>query len=349
MLILATQLLSCVCMLAMADSATSRHAYGGALLQQALREVVDPILQNHLRSSSGSRSAASNTAREQEKSIWESTFKETADLPVAIEANYKSSLRRRCTNFLACEHHIPVVEIHNAIFHSGTLYLNEPDQSTLDAIRNLNLVFASRKNHLPASLASGAEAGSEWLPGPRIIVYSATNKDYVAPAGFEGIGKQAAPTHCGQLWDTSAFFLFPWEVSNVYHLINDNILSVLASVVLQYITDVTHGQDRAPARPKHHTLFLFRRRGKPPALMQLLTVLFGGDVREVCRCRSPCRVRSLYMSVCCVLCGVLIEMFYALTSWILSPSSPRDRPGTCYPQNLSLPTLNLSPRTACGE
>jgi len=284
-----TQLLLCVCALA---EPVGGRPFGGALLRQALREVVDPVLQNHTQGSSGSSAANEAREREQEqnKIIWETTFKDTANLPVPISPGYKSSLRRRCTNFLACEHHIPVVEINNAIFHEGTLYLNEPDDGTLDAIRSLNLIFASRKSHLPASLAmaSGQEAGSAWLPGPRIVVYSATNTDYVVPAGFEGVGvgagagkgKQAVPTHCGSAWDTSAFFLFPWEVGNAFHVINDNVLSVLASVVLQYITDVTHGREQASARPKHHTLFMFKPRGKPTLLMQLLNVLFDGDVRE---------------------------------------------------------------------
>jgi len=283
-----TQLLLCVHLLAKHVSATSGRPYGGTLLQQALREVVGPVIQNHIRNSASSISKPEiEAAREKEKTLWEKTLSETAEMPVSISSNYKSSMQRRCTNFLACEHHIPVVEIHNAIFHAGTLYLNEPDDSTLDAIRNLNLVFASRKNHLPASLASGHEAGSEWLPGPRIVVYSATNKEYAIPAGFEGIGRQAAPTHCGTVWDTSAFFLLPWEVTNTFHVVNDNVLSVLASVVLQYLTDVTHGHDHAPARPKHHTLFMFKPRGKPTLLMQLLAVLFGGDVREARELLSP--------------------------------------------------------------
>jgi hypothetical protein len=42
-----------------------------------------------------------------------------------------SSLRRRCHKSLACEYHQPMVEIENAIYMNGVLYLNKPDKQVM--------------------------------------------------------------------------------------------------------------------------------------------------------------------------------------------------------------------------
>ena len=277
-------------------SALPRNPYGGASLQRILKEVLDPIIRNYDQNA-GSKTSTEQLARDPYNDFWSRRISNANSTTNAIDSAYKSLLRRRCANFLACEHHIPVVEVQNAIFYAGKLYLHEPDADSLNAISQLNSIFGSRKNHLPVSLTSGmnGNGNSEWLPGPQIVVYSTdkSNGKYIFPSEKEKIH---VPTRCGQVWDTSAFFLFPWEVSNPYHALNDNVLSVLASVVLQYITDVTHSRaptaKHAPTRPSHYTLFKFKHKDPHTPLMQLLHLLFDGDVRSAREVLSPTKAAS---------------------------------------------------------
>ena len=87
---------------------------------------------------------------------------------------------------------------------------------------------------------------------------------------------------CVRQWDTSAYFLHPWESSNSFHSFNDNVLAVLATVVLQHVV----GADTtSPLGGGHRTLFMFRKnafskKAATSQLFKLLFWIFEGDVRE---------------------------------------------------------------------
>ena len=82
----------------------------------------------------------------------------------------------------------------------------------------------------------------------------------------------------------SAYFLFPWEVGNAFHALNDNVLAVLASVILSYLTDgdgrggISAGNVSDDQRLRH-TLYLFNHlpggKMKPSLTFKLLSVIFG--------------------------------------------------------------------------
>jgi len=77
----------------------------------------------------------------------------------------------------------------------------------------------------------------------------------------------------------SAYFLFPWEVGNAFHALNDNVLAVLASVILSYLTDDDGDGRRGDDRRLRRTLYLFNRlpggKMKPSLTFNLLSVIFG--------------------------------------------------------------------------
>lgn len=264
---------------------------------KALRHIVDPILHKHISSPSSQDVEGGRRGAAAASSFWKQIKNGNS-----IGKNYRSSLRRRCNNYLACEHHIPVVEIHNAIFYQGNLWLNKPDEHTLAHIRNLTQLFASRSNHLPVNLAhnnANGGAGSTWIPGPRIILFDSNNAAYLPPKGFDGPSTSSStrsstppPTTCARVWDTSSFFLFPWELGNAYHTVNDNVLSVLASVVLQHVTDITHYSGAGVDNPSHRTLFTFKgpngsEKAQNSSLNSLLRVLFDGDVQQAAVLLDP--------------------------------------------------------------
>ncbi len=79
--------------------------------------------------------------------------------------------------------------------------------------------------------------------------------------------------------DTHAFFLFPWETNNAFHSLNDNLFSVLSSIVLHYLTATVEDIVQAP---NYKTLFLFTRIAIPKdqtLVFKLLNVLFENDVQ----------------------------------------------------------------------
>lgn len=78
--------------------------------------------------------------------------------------------------------------------------------------------------------------------------------------------------------DTHALFLFPWETNNAYHALQDNILSVLTTVILQYLTAPTVSVQDTPL----YTLYVFNRigresMGETALLYDLLPVIFGEE------------------------------------------------------------------------
>lgn len=81
---------------------------------------------------------------------------------------------------------------------------------------------------------------------------------------------------CTGKWKSeSAFFLFPWEDFNGYHSLNDNILSVLASVYLQSF--LTNEMIAIPKR-----VYVFQRPKvqdkKPTSMFKLLHPLFSNQI-----------------------------------------------------------------------
>ena len=257
------------------------HPYGGSHLRTALREIVDPIIANGKGQQREGYTPVHEVAEER-------SFYRQADGGAAMSSpdiTLRGALRRRCSNYLACEHHLPVVEIQNAVFYRGALYLNNPDAETLNAVREMSMFYASVPNRLPAQLTSSTSEALPWMPGPEVILYNTQDADYQPPTGFRGPpgGYFNAPKKCTRIWDTNAFFLFPWEVENAYHSLNDNLLSVLVSVILQHITDVTHGRGWSPSQFK--TLFMFSlttQSTKPRAtkIMAFLRHMFNGDVQS---------------------------------------------------------------------
>ena len=142
---------------------------------------------------------------------------------------------------------------------NNVLWLKDVDMETIMQIEALQDFYAGRKDYLPASLAKPGV----WTPGPKIVTYKDGDKD--------------VPTACAKVWDTDAFFLYPWESNNAYHSLNDNLMSVLASVVLQYVSDYLY--ERVPPSSRK-TLFLFRNFDSlnPTVIYKAMVPLFSADV-----------------------------------------------------------------------
>ena len=68
----------------------------------------------------------------------------------------------------------PVLEVDNAIFLDGILYLNNPDTQSLSTINNIRHIHASQDHFLPASLAQFGDNTFDWIPGPKIKVFNNT-------------------------------------------------------------------------------------------------------------------------------------------------------------------------------
>ena len=176
-----------------------------------------------------------------------------------LNSEFRSKLRRRCPSYLGCTSHAGGVEIFNGIFDNNVLWLKDVDKETVMQIEALQDFYAGRKGYLPAALAKPGV----WTPGPKIMTYRE--------------GDKGAPTACTKVWDTDAFFLYPWESGNAYHSLNDNLMSVLASVVLQYASDYLYEREASPTRK---TLFLFRNFDtmNPTIIYKALVPLFSADV-----------------------------------------------------------------------
>ena len=152
-----------------------------------------------------------------------------------------SKVRLRCRGKLACDENTPTFEIDNAIFLNGVLYLHGLDDFSKSTIGKLPTYLAGRPEMLPSSLVVYNDV-PDWLQGPKVVVMDYTNESAI----------DSYPTHCQKTWHTSAYFHFPWEVKNSFHAMNDNVLSVLANVILQR---QALGQGALGTKAK--TLFLF--------------------------------------------------------------------------------------------
>ena len=163
-----------------------------------------------------------------------------------------SRVRRRCSDFWTCEHATMALEIDGAIFHNGILYLHNADTHSREAIKGVRKFYDSLKGRHPA-----AETPNLYYLPPTYTIYEGIPRWIEGlPIKFIETNNELNITTCQHLWDTSGYFLHPYYVDNNFHALNDNVFSVLASVVLQHIMGA------AMEGSSHRTLFLFRNRDK---------------------------------------------------------------------------------------
>eukprot|EP01035_Chromulina_nebulosa_P003896 gene3896-5326_t len=163
-------------------------------------------------------------------------------------------------------------EIDNAIFFQGQVFLNylQQDEESLRVSREMSTFFAATKNNLPSSLVVLNEK-LEWVPGPKLHMESFSN------SSASSSNPDSAP-QCTEanFLDESAYFLFPWEAHNSFHSLNDNVFSLLSSIVLQHVTGSLQG-------PTKRVLYVFGKQSKAQAkesfMFKLLRVIFDGEVR----------------------------------------------------------------------
>jgi len=271
--------------------------FGGKLLHAALLDVLGPA---------GGAAAVLNAStvgastREPPPSSSSSSSRSSS----SSSSDSSSKVRIRCRQYLGCEYPLPAVEIDHAVFLDGTLYLTNVDAESRRALRDTEAFYAARKGFLPSALVQ-YRASTEWLHGPAIVLYNESDVRTYPQVRAVSSPQRPVCCHlphppcilsrsqmpdgsyqplpaCTRQWDTSAYFLHPWESSNSFHSFNDNVLAVLATVVLQHVV----GADRtAPADGGHRTLFMFRKesfskRSVASQLFKLLFWVFEGDVRE---------------------------------------------------------------------
>jgi hypothetical protein len=225
--------------------------FGGSLLNRALNFVLQP-----------------------DPSRWKSPLQEHTDASKtklhganAVSDLKRSSIVIRCKDHLACEYPLPAVEIDNGIFYNGVLYLNDIDDNSKKALRDISLLYGTKEGYLPSTMVQHGNL-IHWLHGPKIELYDASDPR-THPAG--------KPLKCLRNWNTSAYFLHPWEAANAYHSLNDNVFSVLANIVMHHITPLRISEGRK-------TLFLFNRmviskNAEVTHIFRILNWLFEGDVR----------------------------------------------------------------------
>jgi hypothetical protein len=247
-------------------------SFGGSLLNRALNVILQP-----------------------DPSRWKYPQREYTDASKTKlnDANAVSDLKRsgiaiRCKDHLACEYPLPAVEIDNSIIYNGILYLNDVDDNSKKALRDINLLYGTKEGYLPSTMVQHGNL-IHWLHGPKIELYDASD-----PRTYPG-GK---PLKCLRNWNTSAYFLHPWEAANAYHSLNDNVFSVLANIVMHHITPLRIAEGRK-------TLFLFNRmviskNAEVTHIFRILNWLFEGDVRParaLLEGLHPCHSSFLFRSL----------------------------------------------------
>jgi len=190
--------------------------------------------------------------------------------------------------YLACEYHVPVAELQNVVLFNGIAYLNNADMTSRQTLDGMASLYGAKAGHLPSSLVQD-NINAEWLPGPKVVFYDASKIGGDADVKQKkNSSSSTLPSYCKTVWNTSAYFLFPWEAANTYHSLNDNVLSIISSIVLQHVTSPTLPLSRylnTSSDFGHRTLFLFKRiQGtdsslNPSLLFQLFRLLFEDDVR----------------------------------------------------------------------
>ena len=197
--------------------------FGGTIINKALQEVIGDRFPIPLEAQRVSRTAEE---REAEDTFYRSQSKGAHE--DGVEVTLRSSLRFRCRDYLACEYHLPVVELENVIIDKGVVYLNNPDKSSLAAIERMMdpaVMFKVTRGRLPSTLIQN-NAENEWLPGPQLVIYNSGERN----------SRTAGPPRCRHVWDTSAFFLFPWESHNAFHALNDNVRPYTLNIYITFTT-----------------------------------------------------------------------------------------------------------------
>jgi hypothetical protein len=102
-------------------------------------------------------------------------------------------------------------------------------------LQSLKSFYGSREGYLPSTLVQKGTI-TEWLHGPKIVV------TYTSAAGTSATATSSIVKNkddvtgtmvCKKYWDTTAYFMHPWEAANAYHSLNDNVMAILASAIVQ--------------------------------------------------------------------------------------------------------------------
>lgn len=231
-------------------------SFGGSLLNRALNIVLQPD------PSGWNNSHQEYTIASKHLQVAKNLYNANA-----VPDLKRSSIVIRCKDHLACEYPLPAVEIDNGIFYNGVLYLKDVNDNSKEALRDINLLYGTKEGYLPSTMVQHGTF-IHWLHGPKIALYNTLDP---------GTYPDGNPLKCLRNWNTSAYFLHPWEAANAYHSLNDNVFSVLANIVMHHITPlrVAEGQK---------TLFLFNRmvstkHAEVTHIFRILNWLFEGDVR----------------------------------------------------------------------
>eukprot|EP00981_Chlorochromonas_danica_P007971 scaffold1931_cov215-Ochromonas_danica.AAC.27 len=144
-----------------------------------------------------------------------------------IGQSSNSMIYRRCTGHLACEYHVPVVEMRRVIFDNGAVIVPGPaNQQLVDSLMTLH---GAKKGHLPSFLVQTNANGGEFVAGPA-FTYSQKNQN-------QNQKQNLSLEVCKNQWKNhSAFFVSPWVTYNAFHALNDNVFAMISSVVLQYLS-----------------------------------------------------------------------------------------------------------------
>jgi hypothetical protein len=177
----------------------TRERRGGRLLNEALDSVLGPRNRTNL------------------------SFRETAHAMPTEGGLPVTKIRIRCEKYQACEDSTPMIEISNQIIYNNTVYFNHPDQQSMQVVERFPTFFAAVPGRLPSCLGE-ARGANKWLPGPKFEIID------------ERMQSGKVPRRCTEYQNISAHFLFVWNPDNVFHALNDNLLKVLTSLVLQRYT-----------------------------------------------------------------------------------------------------------------
>jgi hypothetical protein len=113
--------------------------------------------------------------------------------------------------------------------------------------------------------------------------------------------------------------LFPWEAHNSFHSMNDNVFSLLASIVLQHVTGRHRPRGEAAMGGKR-VLYVFpkqsRAQAKESFMFKLLRVIFDGEVGQGDCFPSLPGLCSGYGVCLCGRCGLpAVSSAAALSVW----------------------------------
>jgi hypothetical protein len=263
------------------------------ILNEALKEILDPILEKErierekglgedglgvgVKKGLGIGLGLLNNQSfisyiKSEKNKHDIRKKQWDDIKNINSSVITSSVRRRCINYLACEFQIPMIEFENVIINNGVIYLHNIDRESKEILHSFPSLYAAKDGHLPSSLVQHSTT-SDWIHGPKYVIASTDTS------------KNIQSFKCTNVIDSSVFFLFPWEIDNAYHSMNDNVLAVLGSVILQYLNqplDIDLSSDFL-----RRSLYLFtklkKNRKSPTLIFKLLHVIFENDINPAGR------------------------------------------------------------------